>query len=77
MSQSGAGGTSLLDVIPDVVRGRKSQIPPDLVVKSQVVDIIGFIFADHQGQNVIETSLRHMKIGFELLSPSKGNWFTT
>ena len=38
------------------------QIPPDLVVKSQAVDIIGLILPLIRGQNVIETSRRHMKI---------------
>jgi len=49
------------------------QIPPDLVVKSQGVDIIGLILPLIRGQNVVETSRRHMKSRFELLSPSKGN----
>jgi len=53
------------------------QIPPDLVVKSQAIDIIGLILPLIRGQNVVETSRRHMKSRFELLSPSKGNWFTT
>ena len=53
------------------------QIPPDFVVKSQAIDIIGLILPLIRGQNVIETSRRHMKSRFELLSPSKGNWFTT
>jgi hypothetical protein len=53
------------------------QIPPDLVVKSQAIDIIGLILPFIRGQNVVETSRRHMKSRFELLSPSKGNWFTT
>ena len=38
------------------------QIPPDLVVKSQAVDIIGLILSLIRGQNVIETSRRHVKI---------------
>jgi len=41
---------------------RMLQIPPDLVVKSQAVDIIGLILPLIRGQNVIETSRRHMKI---------------
>ena len=53
------------------------QIPPDLVVKSQGIDIIGLILPLIRGQNVVETSRKHMKSRFELLSPSKGNWFTT
>src|SRR6516162_6436706 len=56
---------------------QKLQIPPDLVVKSQDIDIIGLILPLIRGQNVVETSRRHMKSRFELLSPSKGNWFTT
>jgi hypothetical protein len=56
---------------------KKTQIPPDLVVKSQGIDIIGLILPLIRGQNVVETSRRHMKSRFELLSPSKGNWFTT
>src|SRR5215470_9823742 len=45
--------------------------------KFQGIDIIGLILSLIRGQNVVETSRRHMKSRFELLSPSKGNWFTT
>ena len=38
------------------------QIPPDLVVKSQAIDIIGLILSLIRGQDVIETSRRHVKI---------------
>ena len=58
-------------------RTSRDQIPPDFVVKSQGIDIIGLILPLIRGQNVVETSRRHMKSRFELLSPSKGNWFTT
>jgi hypothetical protein len=44
------------------------QIPPDLVVKSQAIDIVGLILLLIQGQNVVETSRRHRKSRFELIS---------
>src|ERR1700757_3633425 len=50
---------------------------PDLVVKSQAIDIIGLLLLLIRRQNVVELSRRHRKSRFELLSPSKGHWFTT
>ncbi len=47
------------------------------MVRSQAIDIVGLILLLIQGQNVVETSRRHRKSRFELLSPSKGHWFTT
>ena len=53
----------------------KKQTPPDVVVKSQAVDIIGLTLPLIRGQNVVETSRRHRKSRVELLSPSQGHWF--
>jgi hypothetical protein len=56
---------------------RKSQIPPDLVVKSQAIDIIGLILSLIRRKTSSTTSRRPRKSSFELLSLSEGHWFTT
>jgi hypothetical protein len=53
------------------------QIPPDLVVKSQAIDIIGLILSLIRRKTSSTTSHRPRKSSFELLSLSEGHWFTT
>jgi hypothetical protein len=72
------GGLSLeLCAVISHISPMALQIPPDLVVKSQAIDIIGLIFYAHQGKNAIETSRRPSKSRSEPLSLSEGYWFTT
>ncbi len=53
------------------------QIPQDLVVKSQAIDIIGLILPLMQEKNLVHTSPRLRRSRFESLSLSEGHWFTT
>src|SRR5262249_36085363 len=53
------------------------QIPPDLVVKSQVLDIVGFTLLLMQEKNLVHTSPGPRRSRFEPLSLSAGYWFTT
>src|SRR5215471_11081542 len=57
--------------------GRNSQIPPDLVAKSQAIDIIGLILPLIQEKNLVHTSPSPRRSRFESLSLSEGLWFTT
>jgi hypothetical protein len=50
---------------------------PDLVVKSQAIDIIGLISSLIRRKPSSTTSRRPRKSSFELLSLSEGHWFTT
>jgi uncharacterized protein with PIN domain len=58
-------------------KGRFFQIPPDLVVKSQIIDIIGFIMPLMQEKTLVHTSPRPRRSRCEPLSRSEGCWFTT
>jgi hypothetical protein len=55
----------------------KFQIPPDLVVKTQAVDIAEIILSLIRRPNVVQMSYRNKKSRFELLSTSDAYWFTT
>jgi hypothetical protein len=55
----------------------KSQIPPDLVVKSQGVDIIGLILSLIRRKTSLTTWRRPRKSSYGLLSLSEGHGFTT
>src|SRR5216683_5837691 len=54
-----------------------SQIPPDLVVKSQAVDIAEVILSRIRRPHVVHTLCRPRKSRCELLSTSEAHWFTT
>ena len=56
---------------------RPSQIPPDLVVKSQAIEIVEVILSRIRRPHVIHTLCRHRKARCELLSTSEAHWFTT
>jgi transposase len=53
------------------------QIPPDLVVKSQTVDIVEIICDIIRRRNIVQRSCRNRKSGGELLSASEVHWSTT
>ena len=55
----------------------KTQIPPDLVVKSQAIEIVEVILSRIRRPHVIHTLCRHRKARCELLSTSEAHWFTT
>src|SRR5207244_10815310 len=57
--------------------GRQPPTPPELVVKSQAIDIIEVILSRIRGPHVIHTLCRHRKARCELLSTSEAHWFTT
>ena len=54
-----------------------SQIPPDLVVKCQAIDIVEVIFSLIWRGNIVQTSWRNRKSRCELLSPSEAHRSTT
>src|SRR6266851_8279558 len=56
---------------------RKDQIPPDLVVKSQAIDIAEVILSRIRRPHVVHTLCRPRKSRCELLSTSEAHWFTT
>jgi hypothetical protein len=56
---------------------RKNQIPPDLVVKSQAVDITDIILSRIRRPNAVPTLCRSRTSRFEQLSTSEAYWFTT
>ena len=56
---------------------RHDQGPPDLVVKSQAIDIIGFTLLLMQEKNLVHTSPGPRRSRFEPISLSAGYWFTT
>ena len=53
------------------------QIPPDLVVKYQAIDIVELIFSLIWRQNIVQTSCRNRKWRCEPLSPSEVHRATT
>jgi hypothetical protein len=53
------------------------QIPPDLVVKSQGIDIAGVISSLMRPSNVVQTLCRNRKSRIKLLSLSEDHWSTT
>jgi hypothetical protein len=55
----------------------KNQIPSDLVVKSQVTDIIGLILQLIRHPNDVHRSCRHRKSRGAVLSTSEVQWATT
>ena len=71
---------SVLDLtvlpIPAQFRG-VSQIPPDLVVKSQATDIIEIIVQPIGPPNSVHRAYRYRKSRGELLSTSEVPWSTT
>jgi len=55
----------------------KYQTPPDLVVKSQVIDIAEVMSPFIRRLNVVQTLWRNRKSRGELLSTSEAYWSTT
>src|SRR5207237_10586493 len=53
------------------------QIPSDLVVKSQAIDIAEVILSRIRRPHVVHTLCRHRKSRCELPSTSEAHWFTT
>jgi hypothetical protein len=51
----------------------KTQIPPDLVVKTQAVDIVEVVAQLLRRSDVVQTSCGHRKSRCELLSPSEAH----
>ena len=66
----------LLAVVSESSR-LKFQIPRDLVVKLQGVDIAGVILSLMRRSNVVQTLCRNRKSRIKLLSPSEDHWSTT
>src|SRR5712692_5966564 len=58
-------------------RRGQEQIPPDLVVKSQAIDIAEVILSRIRQPHVVHTLCRPRKSRCELLSTSEAHWFTT
>src|SRR5262250_1217787 len=56
---------------------RKSQIPPDFVVKSQAIDIMDVIRSRIRRQNVVQTLSSNRLSRYKPLSVSEASWFTT
>src|SRR5215510_16404635 len=56
---------------------RISQIPPDLVVKTQAIDIVEVIAYLLRRSDVVQTSWRTRKSRCERLSPPEAHWSTT
>src|SRR6266851_6055809 len=59
------------------VGNRHYQIPPDLVIKSQAIDIAEVILSRIRRLHVVHTLCRPRKSRCELLSTSEAHWFTT
>src|SRR5215510_3306404 len=57
--------------------GQPGQIPPDLVVKTQAIDIVEVIAYLLRRSDVVQTSGRTRKSRCERLSPSEAHWSTT
>jgi hypothetical protein len=57
--------------------GRKTQIPPDFVVKSQPIDIMDVIRSRIRRQNVVQTLSSNRLSRYKPLSASEASWFTT
>jgi hypothetical protein len=53
------------------------QIPPDLVVKCQAIDIVEVLFPLRWRRTIVETSCRHRKSRYEPLSPLQAHRSTT
>jgi hypothetical protein len=53
------------------------QIPPDLVVKSQAIDITEIILSRIRRPNAVQTLCRNRISRFEQLSTSEAHWSTT
>jgi hypothetical protein len=63
-----------VDVMPDLWRSRrKSQIPPDLVVKSQAIDMAEIILSRIRRPNAVHTLCRNRISRFEQLSTSEAH----
>jgi hypothetical protein len=58
-------------------RSYREQIPPDLVVKYQAIDIFEVIFSLVWQRNIVQTSCRNRKLRCELLSLSGAYRSTT
>src|SRR5215472_10505544 len=56
---------------------RTIQIPSDLVVKLQAIDIVEVVFSLLWRRNIAQTSCRNGKTRFELPSPWEAHWSTT
>jgi hypothetical protein len=54
-----------------------SQIPQDLGVKSQAIDIAEIILSRTRRPNTVQTLFRNRISWFEQLSTSEAPWFTT
>jgi hypothetical protein len=68
------------DIVADTVaRGAPQifQIPPDLVVKSQAIDIAEVILSRIRRPNAVHTLCRNKTSRFEQLSTSEAHWSTT
>jgi hypothetical protein len=63
-------------VVVDQMSGER-QIPPDLVVKYQGIDIAGIISSPISRRNSAQRSYRNRKTRFERPSPSEAHWSTT
>src|SRR5438105_1519631 len=63
--------------LPAYVEREFYQIPPDLVVKSQAIDIVEVILSRIRRPHVIHTLCRHRKARCDVLSTSEAHWFTT
>jgi hypothetical protein len=59
------------------IRSKKFQIPPDLVVKSQAIDIAEVILSRIRRPNAVHTLCRNKTSRFEQLSTSEAHWSTT
>src|SRR5262249_37465314 len=68
-------GTSVYD--PTDPMGKMFQIPSDLVVKFQTIDIVEVVFSLIWRRNIAQTSCRNRKTRFELPSPLEAHWSTT
>jgi hypothetical protein len=56
---------------------RKKQIPPDLVVKPQLIDIAKVVLSPIKGDNIVQTPYRRRQARFERYSTSEDYWSTT
>ena len=56
---------------------RKIHIPPDLVVKSQAIDMAEIILSRIRRPNAVQTLCRNRISRFEQLSTSEAHWSTT
>jgi hypothetical protein len=56
---------------------KKNQIPPDLVVESQAIDMAEIILSRIRRPNAVQTLCRNRISRFEQLSTSEAHWSTT